>query len=268
LLKRGLGLTNDDLHDVYAEWNKGKLTGYLMEITANIFLRVDDKTGNRLVDEIRDEARQKGTGMWASQDALELQVPVPTIDMAVAMRNMSALKAERVAASQVLKGPAPTPPEDRETFMEHLREALYAGMIITYAQGMAQLRAASEAYDYGLNLEGVARIWRGGCIIRAKLLEDMRAAYHAQAGLPNLLMDPHLREEILSRQEDLRHVVRYGAEVGIPTPALMTTLAYFDAYRSARLPANLIQAQRDYFGAHTYERVDSEGVFHTQWQQD
>ncbi len=268
LMKRGLGLTDDELNGVYAKWNQARLSGYLMEITANIFLRVDEKSGERLVEQILDEAKQKGTGMWASQDALELQVPVPTIDIAVAMRNMSALKRERVAASKVLDGPAPSPPEDRESFLERLGDAMYGGMIITYAQGMAQLRRASQAYAYGLNLEDVARIWRGGCIIRAALLEDMRAAYHAQPGLASLLLDPHLCQEVLGRHEELRHIVRYGAEVGIPTPGLMSTLEYFDAYRSAWLPANLIQAQRDYFGAHTYERVDAEGVFHTQWQQD
>jgi 6-phosphogluconate dehydrogenase len=267
LMKRGLGLTNDELHGVYHQWNQSKLSGYLMEITTNIFLQIDEKSGRHLVDEIRDEARQKGTGMWASQDALELQVPVPNIDIAVVMRNMSAIKRERVAASKVLEGPAPHPPENRESFLEHLGEAMYAGMIITYAQGMAQLRRASQAYSYGLSLEDVARIWRGGCIIRAALLEDIRAAYHAQPDLASLLLDPHLRGEVLPRHEDLRHVVRYAAEAGIPTPGLMTALAYFDAFRSAWLPANLIQAQRDYFGAHTYERIDAEGVFHTQWQQ-
>jgi 6-phosphogluconate dehydrogenase len=268
LMKRGVGLTNDELNGVYAKWNQAKLKGYLMEITANIFLRVDEKSGKRLVDQIRDEARQKGTGMWASQDALELQVPVPNIDIAVVMRNMSALKSERVTASQVLEGPAPSPPEDRESFLERLGDAMYGAMIITYAQGMAQLRRASQAYAYGLNLEDVARIWRGGCIIRAALLEDMRAAYHAQPDLASLLLDPQLCREVLARHEDLRHIVRYAAQAGIPTPGLMSALSDFDAYRSAWLPANLIQAQRDYFGAHTYERVDAEGVFHTRWQQD
>jgi 6-phosphogluconate dehydrogenase len=268
LMKRGLGLTNDELHDVYAGWNQAELSGYLMEITANIFLQVDEKSDKRLVDKIKDEAKQKGTGMWASQDALELQVPVPNIDLAVAMRNMSALKSERVTASKALEGPTVTPPDDKERFLERLGKAMYAGMIITYAQGMAQLRKASQEYEYDLNLEDVARIWRGGCIIRASLLEDMRAAYQAEPTLKSLLLDPHLRQEVLSRQSDLRHIVRYAAEVGLPAPGLATALAYVDAYRSAWLPANLIQAQRDYFGAHTYERVDAKGVFHTQWRQD
>jgi 6-phosphogluconate dehydrogenase len=268
LMKRGLGLTNDELHDVYAGWNQAELSGYLMEITANIFLQVDEKSDKRLVDKIKDEAKQKGTGMWASQDALELQVPVPNIDLAVAMRNMSALKSERVTASKALEGPTVTPPDDKERFLERLGKAMYAGMIITYAQGMAQLRKASQEYEYDLNLEDVARIWRGGCIIRASLLEDMRAAYQAEPTLKSLLLDPHLRQEVLSRQSGLRHIVRYAAEVGLPAPGLATALAYVDAYRSAWLPANLIQAQRDYFGAHTYERVDAKGVFHTQWRQD
>jgi 6-phosphogluconate dehydrogenase len=268
LMKRGPGLTNDELHDVYAGWNQAEQSGYLMEITANIFLQVDEKSDKRLVDKIKDEAKQKGTGMWASQDALELQVPVPNIDLAVAMRNMSALKSERVTASKALKGPTVTPPDDKERFLERLGKAMYAGMIITYAQGMAQLRKASQQYEYDLNLEDVARIWRGGCIIRASLLEHMRAAYQAEPTLKSLLLDPHLRQEVLSRQSDLRHIVRYAAEVGLPAPGLATALAYVDAYRSAWLPANLIQAQRDYFGAHTYERVDAKGVFHTQWRQD
>jgi len=268
LMKRGLGLTNDEFHAVYDKWSQAELKSYLMEITANIFPQVDEKTGERIVDVIRDEARQKGTGAWTSQDALDLQVPLPTIDIAVTMRSLSAFKNERVAASGVLHGPRPAFGGERDAFIEKVRHALYVGMIVTYAQGMAQLRAASQAYDYGLNLEAVARIWRGGCIIRAALLEGIRAAYRARPDLPNLLVDPHLAREVMARQDDLRAVVSTAAELGIPMPGLMATLAYYDGYRSAWLPANLIQAQRDYFGAHTYERVDEEGVFHTEWGED
>jgi 6-phosphogluconate dehydrogenase len=268
LMKRGLGLTDDELHSVYESWNHDNLNGYLMEITSSIFLRVDETTGKRLIDVILDEAKQKGTGMWTSQDAMELQVPVPTIDIAVAMRNLSAFEEERQAASTALNGPKMKFQGDRQSLVERLDHALYAAMIITYAQGMALLWKASQAYDYNLDLEGVARIWRGGCIIRSALLEDIRAAYRAQPDLPNLLANPFLAEEIMARQADLRVVVRTAAELGIPTPAMMVSLAYYDGYRSSWLPANLIQAQRDYFGAHTYERVDAKGVFHTQWEKE
>jgi 6-phosphogluconate dehydrogenase len=268
LMKRGLGLTDDDLHTVYQDWNRAELSGYLLEITANIFLKVDDKTGQRLVDVILDAAKQKGTGMWTSQAAMELQVPAPTIDVAVAMRNLSGLEGERVAASRGLSGPSPTVHVAPEGFIGRLRNAFYAGTIITFAQGMALLRSASQTYRYGLQLENVARIWRGGCIIRAALLDEIVAAFHARPDLANLLIDPHLAQEVTARQEDLRTVTRTAAERGIPAPGLMASLAYFDAYRSAWLPANLIQAQRDYFGAHTYERLDAKGVFHTHWQED
>jgi 6-phosphogluconate dehydrogenase len=203
--------------------------------------------------------------MWTSQDAMELGVPVPTIDIAVAMRNLSAFEEERSAASRALVGPEPLSEDDLWDFVEQLRHALYAATIITYAQGMAQLRVASKANNYDLDLEAVARIWRGGCIIRAALLEKIRAAYKTNPDLPNLLLDPDLGRAIESRQDDLRAVVRAAAEWGIPTPGLAVSLAYLDGYRSAWLPANLIQAQRDYFGAHTYERIDQKGTFHTQW---
>ncbi|HBY94230.1 MAG: NADP-dependent phosphogluconate dehydrogenase [Ardenticatenaceae bacterium] len=268
LMKRGLGLNDDELHAVYDRWNQTELNAYLVEITAQIFCKMDELTDRRLIDVILDEAMQKGTGRWTSQDAMELQVPVPTIDAAVAMRNLSAFKREREEAGQLIEGPSPGYQGERETFLSQLRNAFYAAMIITYAQGMAQLRQASQAYDYHLKLEDVARIWRGGCIIRAALLEPIRAAYHTHPDLPNLLVDPHLSREVMARQADLRAVVRTAAELGLPAPGLMASLAYFDGYRSAWLPANLIQAQRDYFGAHTYERVDATGLFHTQWRQE
>jgi 6-phosphogluconate dehydrogenase len=267
LMKRGLRLNDDELHDVYNLWNREELSGYLIEITADIFAKQDEKTGKRLIDAIVGEAKQKGTGMWTSQDAMELGVPVPTIDIAVAMRNLSTFGEERSAASRVYTGPEPLFEVDLWDSVEQLRHALYAAMIITYAQGMAQLRAASEGNNYDLDLEAVARIWRGGCIIRAALLEKLRAAYKTSPDLPNLLLDPDLGQAVESRQEDLRAIVRTAAQYGIPTPGFMVSLAYLDGYRSAWLPANLIQAQRDYFGAHTYERVDAKGVFHTQWEQ-
>jgi 6-phosphogluconate dehydrogenase len=265
LMKRGLGLSDDEMHDIYDLWNQEELSGYLIEITADIFLKKDDKTGKRLIDVILDEAKQKGTGMWTSQDAMELGVPGPTIDMAVAMRNLSAKEEERSAASRALTGPQPLFEGDLWDSVEQLRHALYAAMIVTYAQGMAQLRVASNANNYDLDLEAVARIWRGGCIIRAVLLEKIRAAYKTNAKLPNLLLDPALGQAVESRQADLRGVVRAAVEWGIPTPGLAVSLAYFDGYRSVWLPANLIQAQRDYFGAHTYERIDQKGTFHTRW---
>jgi 6-phosphogluconate dehydrogenase len=268
LMKRGLGLSDDEMHDIYDLWNREELNGYLIEITADIFAKKDEKTGKRLIDVILDEAKQKGTGMWTSQDAMELGVPVPTIDIAVAMRNLSAFEEERSAASRALTGPEPLLEDDLWDSVEQLRHALYAAMIITYAQGMAQLRVASNANHYDLDLEAVARIWRGGCIIRAALLEKIRAAYKTKPDLPNLLLEPDLVEAVESRQEDLRSVVRFAAEWGIPTPGLMVSLAYLDGYRSTWLPANLIQAQRDYFGAHTYERIDQKGTFHTQWAEE
>lgn len=267
LMKRGLGLSDDDLHAVYERWNDGELSGYLMEITAHIFQRADAQTGKRLIDEILDEARQKGTGMWTSQDAMSLQVPVPTIDAAVAMRDLSGFKAEREAASQALAGPQEHFSGDRNAFLVALGNALYAAMIVAYGQGLAQLRVASAAKGYDLRLADVARIWRGGCIIRAALLETILAAYNRRPDLPNLLLDEDLGATVASYQGEMRFVVASGVALGIPIPGFMTALAYFDAYRSVWLPANLIQAQRDYFGAHTYERIDAAGVFHTQWEQ-
>lgn len=267
LMNRGLGLNNDELHDVYSGWNQGELNGYLLEITGHIFRQVDERTGKRLIDEILDVAHQKGTGMWTSQSAMELHVPIPIIDLAVAMRNLSVFDAQRERASVVLPRPMQRFAGDRAMFLEQLRRALHAGMIITYAQGMALLAVASEQHEYHLDLEAVARIWRGGCIIRAALLEDIRAAYRHQPGLPNLLLDSELSQRVAANGEELRRVVCAAAEWGLPAPGLMMALGYLDSYRSAWLPANLIQAQRDYFGAHTYERVDAKGTFHTAWKE-
>ncbi len=237
-----------------------------MEITSHIFSKQDERTGKRLIDEILDVAKQKGTGMWTSQSAMELQVPIPTIDLAVAMRDLSVFAKEREQAGAMYQRTLQPFNGDRDTFLTQLRRALYAAMIITYAQGMALLAVASEKYEYHLDLEAVARIWRGGCIIRAALLEDICAAFRARRDLPNLLLDPNLSRKVMEHQEYLRQVVCQAAESGLPAPGLMVSLGYLDAYRSAWLPANLIQAQRDYFGAHTYERIDAKGTFHTEWE--
>ncbi|MFZ0611961.1 MAG: NADP-dependent phosphogluconate dehydrogenase [Desulfobacterales bacterium] len=268
LMKRGLNLSNDRLSEIYAGWDRTEVSGYLTQITARIFAQRDERTGNDLVDLILDRADQKGTGTWTVGDALDLQVPVPTIDLAVQMRNLSMLKRQRRNIAQSFetapnRGGAGT---DGKVFIERLRRAFYAGMILTYAQGFALLGRASQSYDYRLDLETIARIWRGGCIIRADLLNDIMAAFARRADLPNLLMDTGLGHRVAECREDLAAVIGYAAAMGIPAPGLMVSLAYFDALRSARLPANLIQAQRDYFGAHTYERKDAEGHFHTNWE--
>jgi 6-phosphogluconate dehydrogenase len=266
LMKRGLGLNDDELHDVYSTWNNGELNGYLMEITSHIFSKVDEKTGKHLIDEILDVAKQKGTGMWTSQSAMELQVPIPTIDVAVAMRDLSVFANEREQASAMYQQPVQHGTGDREPFLTQLHDALYAAMIITYSQGTALLVGASNKYGYHLDLESIARIWRGGCIIRASLLEDICSAFHAKRNLTNLLLDPNVSQEVMRYQGALRQVVCRAAGLGAPIPGLMASLGYLDSYRSAWLPANLIQAQRDYFGAHTYERIDAKGTFHSQWE--
>ncbi len=268
LLKRGLGMPPEELHQVYADWNREELSSFLLEITSRIFLKKDDKSGKPLIDLILDRAKQKGTGMWTSWEAMDLQVGTPNIDIAVVLRDLSGYKEERQAAAQALAVPSPVFGGDRTRFLDKLKNGFYAGMIATYAQGLALLKKASNSYAYGLDLETVARIWRGGCIIRAALLEEIRAAFKARPDLENLLLDPKLGKEFLARQQDLRDVVGVAAELGLPAPGLMMSLAYFDACRSAQLPANLIQAQRDYFGAHTYERLDAPGTFHTEWDQD
>jgi 6-phosphogluconate dehydrogenase len=270
LMKVGLGLTDEELADLYAEWNGAELNSYLMEITSRIFRRLDEKTGGRLVDLIRGEAAQLGTGMWTSQSAMDLQVPAPNIDIAVAMRNLSALEDQRRAAAGPL-APGATPeektalPAEPVLPVETVRNALYAAMVITYSQGFAHLQAASKALDFGLRLEEVAAVWRGGCIIRSALLRDIKAAFHRQPELPNLLIDPALSQVVVARRDDLVRAVTVGASAGIAVPGLMTALGYLDAYRADWLPFNLIQAQRDYFGAHTYQRLDEEGIFHTDW---
>jgi len=266
LMKRGWGMNDDEVHEVYASWNKSELNGYLVEITSHIFSKQDEKTGQRLIDEILNVAKQTGTGMWTSQSAMELQVPIPTIDLAVAMRDMSVFTKEREQASGMYQRAIPRSTGDRAKFLAQLGRALFGAMITIYAQGFALLAVASAKYKYNLDLEAVARIWRGGCIIRAALLEDICAAFRVRRDLPNLLLDSNLSHKVMEHQEDLRRVVCQAAESGVSAPALMVSLGYLDAYRSAWQPANLIQAQRDYFGSHTYERIDAKGTFHTEWE--
>lgn len=266
IMKRGLGLNDDELHDTYDAWNSGDLNGYLVEITSHIFKRADEKTGKRLVDEILDVAKQKGTGMWTSQSAMELHVPIPTIDIAVTMRNMSMLETQRQKAGGVLGEPGRRLDANRKDFVRQLGRALYAGVLVCYAQGMSVLKAASDSYAYKLDLEAVARIWRGGCIIRAALLENIRSVYRRQPDLPNLLLDKEMSQKVKAGEADLRAVVTAAARYGLAAPGFMSALGYIDSFRSPWLPANLVQAQRDYFGAHTYERVDAKGTFHTEWE--
>jgi 6-phosphogluconate dehydrogenase len=266
LLKHVLGMDAAELHEVFADWNKGELNSYLIEITADIFTKIDDETGKPLVDVILDKAGQKGTGKWTSQNALDLGVPLPIITESVFARFISAMKDERVKASKLLSGPAVKPFEgDRDHFIEAVRRALYMSKICSYAQGFAQMKAASDEYNWNLRYGDIAMIFRGGCIIRAQFLQKIKEAYDRDPALPNLLLDPYFKNIVESYQDSLREIVATAAMRGIPVPAFASALAYYDSYRNEVLPANLIQAQRDYFGAHTYERVDKEGIFHTEW---
>ena len=266
VLKQVAGLTNPELAKVYTEWNEGELDSYLIDITAKIFGKRDDETGKDLVDVILDRAAQKGTGKWSSQNALDLGVPLPLITESVFARVLSSLKSQRVAASKVLAGPQAKPfAGDRAAFVEAVRRALYFSKVISYAQGFAQLRAASEEYKWNLDFGGIAKICRAGCIIRARFLQKITDAYANDRALANLLLDPYFREIAERYQAALRDVVVAAVTAGVPVPAFASAIAYFDAYRSERLPANLVQAQRDFFGAHTFERIDREGSFHANW---
>ncbi|WP_178022081.1 NADP-dependent phosphogluconate dehydrogenase [uncultured Paenibacillus sp.] len=266
LLKDVLGLGVDELHDIFTEWNNGELDSYLIEITADIFGKKDPATGKPMVDIILDAAGQKGTGKWTSQSALDLGVPLSIITESVFARFISAMKAERVAASKRLSGPATRPYEgDKQAFIEAVRKALYASKIASYAQGFAQMRLASEEYGWDLNYGAIAMIFRGGCIIRARFLQNIKDAYDRDPELKNLLLDDYFKDVVKNYQEAWRQVIATAVTRGIPVPAFSSALAYYDSYRSERLPANLLQAQRDYFGAHTFERVDQEGTFHFQW---
>ena len=267
MLKGVLDLNNDELYDVFDEWNRGELQSYLIEITRDIFSVVDERAGGHEVDKILDAAGAKGTGKWMSQLALDLGVPSTLVTMAVFARCLSALKEARVRASQVLKGPADAKVDvgDRKAFIEQVRQALYASKISSYAQGFVQLQAAAAEHKWPLNYGDCALLWRGGCIIRARFLDWIKDAFTQDANLENLLLYPHFTQVVESAQPAWRNVVITATRLGIPVPAFSTALAYYDGYRSERLPANLLQAQRDYFGAHTYQRIDMPGVFHTEW---
>lgn len=265
VLKHVGGLTNDELSDVFSDWNKGELDSYLTEITADIF-KYKDKNGDYLVDKILDAAGNKGTGKWTSQSALDLGEPLSLITESVFARYISAIKDQRVAASKVLKGPSKEEFRgDKQALIEKVRKALYMGKIISYAQGFAQLKAASEHYNWQLNYGEIAKIFRAGCIIRAQFLQKITDAYSENNNINNLLLAPYFSKTVEAYQQSLRDVICLAVSQGIAVPTLSAAIAYYDSYRSAVLPANLIQAQRDYFGAHTYKRIDKEGVFHTDW---
>jgi 6-phosphogluconate dehydrogenase len=265
LLKNVLGLTNDKLYAVFAEWNRGELDSYLIEISRDIFSVKDELTGRYLVDMVLDAAGAKGTGKWMSQLALDLGVPSTLVTEAVYARCLSALKEQRVRASRVLPGPAASYRGDRGAFIEQVRQALYASKICSYAQGFVQMQAAAKEHDWSLNCGNIALLWRGGCIIRARFLDRIKEAFDADANLENLLLAPYFTKVITEAQVAWRHVAATAIELGVPVPALTTALTYYDGFRSERLPANLLQAQRDYFGAHTYARIDRPGTFHTDW---
>ncbi|MEY2439206.1 MAG: 6-phosphogluconate dehydrogenase [Verrucomicrobiota bacterium] len=266
ILKDVLGLGASELADVFKKWNAGELNSYLIEITAQIFAKVDPETQKPLVDVILDKAGQKGTGIWTLQSAIQQSVVIATINAAVEARVISSRKDERVAASEILPHPSPKKFEgDKAQLIDAVRDALYASKIVSYAQGMELLRAASEQYRWNLDLGGIATIWRGGCIIRAIFLNRIREAYERKRDLHNLLLDSYFTSILTQTQSNWRVAVARAIEFGVAVPAFAASIGYFDSYRSARLPANLLQAQRDFFGAHTYERIDKPGVFHTEW---
>jgi 6-phosphogluconate dehydrogenase len=268
ILHNVLGLGADDLAEIFAEWNRGALESYLIEITAQIFRKKDPETGKPLVDMILDKAGQKGTGLWTLQSALTQSVVISTINAAVEARVISSRKEERMQASKILPQPQFSKFDgDRKQLIQAVHDALYASKIVSYAQGMELLGAASTTYNWNLNFGDIATIWRGGCIIRAKFLNRITEAYARDPKLHNLLFDSYFTDIIAKTQQNWRVAISAAIDRGVPVPAFSASLAYFDSYRSARLPANLLQAQRDFFGAHTYERIDKPGVFHTEWQE-
>ena len=266
LLRSALGLSPDELAAVFREWNKGRLQSYLIEITSHVLAKHDDNSTASLVDAIEDEAEQKGTGRWTSQSALELGVPLTGITEAVFARMLSSQKARRVKASGILSGPAGS--TGQRSLIDEVQDALYASKIVAYAQGFEHIAAGSKEYDWNINSGELATIWRGGCIIRAKFLDRIKEAYEADPDLPSLMLAPFFTEALASAQSAWRRVVKAAVDQGIPIPAFASSLAYYDGYRRARGPANLIQGLRDYFGSHTYHRIDREGAYHTRWAQD
>jgi 6-phosphogluconate dehydrogenase len=270
LLKNVAGLNNRQLKEVFTEWNGGELKSFLIEITARVIDFPDpDGPSRSLVDMILDKAGQKGTGKWTTQSALDIAVPIPTITAAVDARGISALKDERVKASRLLGGPKPTILKgDLKAFISDVRAALYCSKICSYAQGMAMLAVANKTYSYGIHLDEIARIWKAGCIIRAAFLDEIKKAFQEEPSLSNLLLAARFREAVNPRQDAWRRTLATAMQNGIATPAFSASVAYYDSYRRERVPANLIQAQRDFFGAHTYERIDKPGSFHTEWSAD
>ena len=267
LMKKALGMTPEEMSKIFADWNKSELNSYLIEITSDILSKLDSETGKPIVDIILDTAGQKGTGKWTTHSALDTGVPAQTIAEAVFARFMSAIKEERLDASKVLSGPNVNFEGERQDFIEMIRKALYASKICSYAQGYQLMRAAAEEYNWDLKFGEIALLWRNGCIIRAQFLEKIKEAFDRKPDLPNLFLDPYFKSAVESNQDAWRKVVSKAVELGLPIPAFSSALAYYDSYRSERLPANLLQAQRDYFGAHTYERVDKPRgeFFHTKW---
>ena len=266
LMHRGLGLSNEEMHQIFHQWNQEELNSFLIEITADIFKQKDVETGKELLDVILDKAGAKGTGKWTSQDAMDRGVSIPTIDIAVSLRTLSAYKEQRINASKIYNKTHSSLETDSSKFINELKEALFCAIIISYAQGLSLLVKASEELSMEIPLKDVVKIWRGGCIIRSTLLETFYEAYSAKTDLENILLDENIASLLISRIDSLREVVSAAAKSSIPAGALQTALAYFDAYTSERMSTNMIQAQRDYFGAHTYQRVDREGTFHTEWE--
>jgi 6-phosphogluconate dehydrogenase len=267
IMKHALRLSAPEMAAIFADWNTRKLNSFLIEITAKVLAYTDPETKTPLVDLILDQAEQKGTGRWTSMNATELGIPIPTIDAAVWSRGISAMKEARVAASSVLRGPSqPVPNVDKARVLSALENALYDAKVSSYAQGMMLLRAASENYGFNLRLSELARIWKGGCIIRAELLDTIQAAFERDPHMHNLFLDPGFAETLNATNDDWRYVTHVARDLGVPIPAFSASLDYYDSYRSAQLPANLIQSQRDFFGAHTYHRTDMPGTFHTQWE--
>lgn len=265
LLKRGLGYSNSDLHDLFSKWNTGKLKSFLVEITAKIFAQKDEETGKELLDLISDKAGSKGTGKWTSQEAMNLPVPIPIIDMAVSMRDMSTRKEERQKAATIYQ-PEIKQIKEKQEFVHNLEDALYAAMLLSYAQGLAMLNVASKVLQMAIPLKDVVKVWRGGCIIRSSLLMDFYSAFQENNDLENLLLDKDIAKLFKPLVPALRKVVVTAVDSNISASAFMAALCYYESYTTERMPTNLIQAQRDFFGAHTYQRIDKEGIFHTEWQ--
>lgn len=268
VMRRALGMSAVEIGRVFDRWNEGKLASFLVEITGKVLKYVDPLTGRPLVDIIQDQAAQKGTGRWTSQNSYELGTPIPVIDAAVTARSLSSFKDGRAEASTMLKGPDPLPQTpNRQELIAALENALYVAKITSYAQGMALLKTASETYEWNLDLSEIARIWKAGCIIRAALLDPIMKAFREHPDLTNMMLSPYFTDEVNTGSAQLRSVVRTAIDFGIPTPALSSSISYIDTYRQTKLPANLIQGLRDYFGAHTYERTDRDGIFHTEWME-